>query len=326
MNSVITQETFDGLVAIRADPAQTLDWAPLFVLPEWLAVWWWEFGGDAELYLAAVRQGDAVIGVAPLKIRGEEASLVGDTDVCDYLDFVVAPGRAGDFFTVLLDNLASRGLKRLVLEPLRPDSVAFTCLSDIAANRGDKVSCQPAAVSVEMALPATWEEYLGGLAAKQRHEVKRKLKKLYAAGVVTYRYTGGGSDTGALMDDFFRLFALSPSDKVAFMTTRMERFFRGLAAAMDKAGLLRFGVLELDGKTVAMVMAFDYRGSVYLYNSAYDPAYQDVSVGLLSKVLCIQESIKLGRRCFDFLKGNESYKYNIGGQGVDLYSCRLDIG
>ena len=110
------------------------------------------------------------------------------------------------------------------------------------------------------------------------------------------------------------------------MNSRMESFFRSMAGAMAEAGLLRLGILELDSQPVAMLMGFDYNGTMYLYNSAYNPEYDSLSVGLLSKALCIKESIQEGKKRFDFLKGNETYKYHLGGQKITLYNCKINIG
>ena len=74
-----------------------------------------------------------------------------------------------------------------------------------------------------------------------------------------------------------------------------------------------------------MVMGFDYNDSVYLYNSGYDPRYSSLSVGLLSKVLLIKDSIQRGRKRFDFLKGSEPYKYHLSGKEVPLSSCQITI-
>ena len=127
------------------------------------------------------------------------------------------------------------------------------------------------------------------------------------------------------MDTFLKLFALSQEEKASFMTARMESFFRALAKAMAEIGLLRFGVLEVDGIPTAMTMNFDYNGSIYLYNSAYNPQYNSLSVGLLCKLLCLKESIEQGRVKWDFLKGGEPYKYQIGGREIPLYSCQITI-
>ena len=94
---------------------------------------------------------------------------------------------------------------------------------------------------------------------------------------------------------------------------------------MALARLLKLGVLELDTLPVAMIMCFDYNGCLYLYNSGYDPQYTSLSVGLLSKVLCIKESIQEGKKRFDFLKGDETYKHHLGGREVPLSRCRITI-
>jgi len=65
---------------------------------------------------------------------------------------------------------------------------------------------------------------------------------------------------------------------------------------------------------------------VYLYNSAYDPEYSYLSVGILSKALYIKDSIQRGKKRFDFLKGSEHYKYHLGGREVPLYNCQITFG
>jgi len=259
-------------------------------------------------------------------VEGRKASLLGSVDVCDYLDFVVAPGSENDFFSTLLNDLKQKGVTHLDLKSLRPDSTVLTNLVGLAQSRQYEVLCQPEDVSLELDLPSTWEEYLAILTAKQRHEVRRKLRRLWEAGKVDYHIIEGRASVKNAMDIFLKMFTESRSDKAAFLTSQRESFFRSLANAMAKDGLLRLGVLELDSIPTAMVMCFDYNGCVYLYNSGYDPQYESLSVGLLSKVLCIKESIEKGKKRFDFLKGNEIYKYHLGGREIPLYNCQITIG
>jgi CelD/BcsL family acetyltransferase involved in cellulose biosynthesis len=321
----ITEESFASLTSYWTEAKHNLRWNSIFVLPSWLQVWWQTFGPGAELYLRAVRRGEEIIGIAPLLIREETASIIGSADVCDYLDFIVAPGAERDFFSELLDDLKQKDVAHLELRPLRPDSTVLTDLVAIAQNRKYEVLCHEEGVSVELDLPSTWDEYLVALAKKQRHEVKRKLRRLWEVGDVSYRCVEVSQGVGDFMDTFLKLFSLSREEKANFMTARMESFFRSLAEAMAEIGLLRFGILELNALSVAMIMRFDYNDVVYLYNSAYDPNYSYLSVGLLSKVLCIKESIQSGRKKWDFLKGGEPYKYHIGGREVPLYGCRIKI-
>jgi CelD/BcsL family acetyltransferase involved in cellulose biosynthesis len=51
-----------------------------------------------------------------------------------------------------------------------------------------------------------------------------------------------------------------------------------------------------------------------LYNSGYDPAFSQASVGIVSKAMALQSAIADGARAFDFLRGAEPYKYDLGGR------------
>ncbi|MFC2002576.1 GNAT family N-acetyltransferase [Chloroflexota bacterium] len=290
-----------------------------------MEVWWRVFGSGAELYLGVVRQGEEIIGIAPLLVRDKTASILGSADVCDYLDFIVIPGRERDFFAVLLDDLVQKGINHLDLRSLRPDSTVPTELVPLARDREYDVCCNPEDVSLELDLPSTWEEYLATLVPKQRHEVKRKLRRLGEEGDLGYRSVEDKASIRDILVTFLKLFTESREEKATFMTASMESFFSLMADTMSEARLLRIGILELDARPTAMVMSFDYHDCVYLYNSGYDPQYRSLSVGLLSKVLCIKESIQRGRKRFDFMKGGESYKYHLGGREIPLYSCQITL-
>jgi CelD/BcsL family acetyltransferase involved in cellulose biosynthesis len=325
LDDTVTLESFDSLTSYWLDSRDSAIWDCIFVLPPWLEVWWHDFGSDAELYLGAFRKGGTITGVAPLLLRGTEASFIGSGDLCDYLDFVIVPGKEVDFFNILLDDLQGRGIRRLNLRPLRPNSSVLTHLMGIAKNRNYDVSCKVEDVSLELDLPPTWQEYLNTLTQKQRHEVNRKLRRLGEAGNVNYRVVEDSDSLLDSMDLFLRLFRQSREDKAIFLTNRVESFFRSLVKATARSGLLRFGILELNATPAAMVMYFDYNNSVFLYNNGYDPKHSFLSVGLISKVLCLKDNVERGRSKFDFLKGAEEYKYRLGGKEITLYGCEISF-
>ena len=321
MDWQFTLETFDSLSPHWKKLEEGSQTSRIFSSPEWSQVWWQQFGSGARLYLGAVRYQKRTIGIAPLLIRENVASFIGDSDVCDCLDFVVEPGKEEDFFRALLDNLVREGIIRLDMAPLRPDSTVFTSLAPIARKQGWQVSCSEVDVSVELNLPATWEEYLQMLTPKQRHELKRKLRRLDEEGEINYR-TSTDATSGDI-DIFLRLFRDSRQDKAAFLTPEMESFFRSVANAMSEQKLLRLSILELNTSPMAVTMSFDYKNDIYLYNSGYDPEYSWLSVGVISKALCIKDSIERGKNRFDFLKGGEAYKYHLGGHESPLYKCSV---
>jgi CelD/BcsL family acetyltransferase involved in cellulose biosynthesis len=315
----------DSLISLHLEEASHLVWQPLFVLPTWLAAWWRIFGRTQSPLLAVVRQDDRIIGIAPLKAKGSAASFMGDTAVADYLDFIVSPGFEKEFFSVLLDELKSRGTDRLDLAALRTDSATLNHLIPLAREHGCSISCFTEDITLELDLPASWPEYLAVLTTKQRHEVKRRLRRLNEVGNVSFHIATDSNDIEVGLDTLIRLMRLSRQDKNHFLDEPMLAFFKEMTAAMTTEGLLRLGSLELDGLVVATVLCFDYNNTVYLYNSGYDPRYGDLSVGLLCKVLCIKNSIEQSKKCFDFLTGAEVYKYRLGGREAELKRCRIDL-
>jgi CelD/BcsL family acetyltransferase involved in cellulose biosynthesis len=164
------------------------------------------------------------------------------------------------------------------------------------------------------------------LTGKQRHEVRRKLRRLNEAAEVNYRVVDGFNEVMDEMETFLALFGLSRSDKAAFMTDQMAMYFRSLAETMARENLLKLYFLDLDGTPAAAVMCFDYDSTIYLYNNGYDGRFSSLSVGLLSKVLTIKESIQRGKKKYDFLKGTEDYKHRLGGKPVPLYRCQVKVG
>lgn len=325
MSYSVIENTLNDLHAYRSDSIQTLKWPSVFMLPEWMQTWWQIFGAGTRPFVRSVKDGDKVIGIAPLMIRNDIAYLIGDTDVCDYLDFIVTPGMENDFFVVLLDYLKQNSIKSLDLNHVRPDSTVLENLIKAAETKNCRVTTHKETVSFEMDLPSSFDKYLETLSAKQRHEVRRKLRRLTEEGRIEYRFIEKGNELPAAMDVFFRMFTQSRQDKAVFMTEQMKSYFRLLVDAMKEIGLFKLGVLELDNKPVAEISCFDYDDCMYLYNSGYDPQYVSLSVGLLSKVLAIKDSIEKGKKRFDFLKGAEAYKEHLGGKEVPLYRCQIRI-
>jgi CelD/BcsL family acetyltransferase involved in cellulose biosynthesis len=318
-------EDFNSLSSLFSQQDSGLCWNLVFTLPAWLKTWWQYFGGGAEACLRSIRLEQKIIGIAPLQIRQGIASIIGSVNVCDYQDCVVVPGHEIDFYNALLDDLVKQGAAGLLLETVRPDSTIALNLLPLARERGYAVEYNQVDVSADMPLPSSWEDYLAALEGKQRHEIKRKMGNLQEIGETSYQTVAEKEAIAAATEAFLHLFPESRGDKAQFMTDEMQAFFRSLSLAMAEIGVQRFGVLKAGDKPAAMVMYFEYNESVFLYNSAYDPAFKSMSVGIISKARCIQDSIERRKRRFDFLKGAEPYKHRLGGKEIPMFSCRIAL-
>jgi CelD/BcsL family acetyltransferase involved in cellulose biosynthesis len=322
----VTIASLDELTALWRDHGAALQWTCPFVLPPWLRAWWTVLGADARPWVAVVLQGEAIIGVAPLMIQDKTIRFLGGSDVCDYFDCVVRQDQERLFFTTLLAHLAALGCHELDLGPVRSDAAVYKFFSEGEPSAGVTWRIGQEDVLAQLDLPETWEEFLGSLDGKQRHELRRKLRRLHEAGRVRFRSVDDGAHLREAVEIFLRLFILNRQDKAAFMTPPMVSFFRTLAFALAEEGMLRLFFLEVADLPVASVFCFDYLGIRYLYNNGYDDAYQGLSVGLLSKVLSLQAAIAEGLRTFSLLKGGETYKYRLGGKLLPLVRCRVTWG
>lgn len=316
-------ESFDSLSSAWEELLQNATYNHIFFTPTWQRVWWEQLGRGNEPLLVSFREGGELIGVAPLMRRGTTLSLLGDADVCDYLDLVTRKGHEDGVCRALYDFLSETGWESLDLVPLRPDSVTVGHFIPLLEQKGCAVEKSQIDTSPEAALPGDWEQFLAGLSKKNRHELRRKMRRLESAGEVRHTCTG---DPGSLvkdMEDFLALFKASREEKVAFLTPAREAYFRNLVQATLERNFLRLSFLELDGKRVAANLCFDYNGSIYLYNSGYDPGYYRLAVGLLHKAYCLRKAITSGKARFDFLRGAEPYKYDLGGEDVPIYRYRV---
>ena len=308
-----TQKLWENLLSVSAVDT-------LFITPQWQKVWWEQFGDGAEMLLLGFEGEKHVEGIAPLARRDGTISFIGGQDLCDYSDFLVSRGAEARFYQSLLERLDREEWQTLELSSLSEDSPTLVYLPPLARERGYNVEVQQEDVAPGLNLPDDWEAYLQGLSKKDRHELRRKFRRLCSAdeGFRYYKLSDPVEVDGNL-EDFFSLMRTSREVKHHFLTRPREQFFRNIAREMAGIGIFKLFFLELRGQRVAAAMCFDYGPARLLYNSGFNPAYGYYSVGLLLKALCVKDAIEDGKDYFDFLRGSEPYKYDLGGSNRTLY-------
>ncbi len=319
----------------------------IFLTWEWQTAWWRCLGAPrGPLVLLAAREAGRLIGILPLYLTTEGAhtlQVVGCIEVADYLDLIVEAGQEEPVYRAFLDWLAGEGktatgweLVDLCNQPSA--SLAHALLPEMARARGWTADVVQEDVCPIVTLPPigpdgwkeTWEAYLAMLDKKERHEIRRKLRRAEReAPDLNFRIVSTLDGLDEAMTEFIRLHQLSSRDKSDFMTPEMQTFFREIAAMAADNGWLRLYFLETGGQAVSSYFCFDYHGDILVYNSGYDPAANpQLSFGwvLLSKM--IQDAIVQGRQRVDFLQGDEDYKYRFGGVDTPVYRTivRQDAG
>ncbi len=302
----------------------------LFLTREWQRVWW-DALGEGDLCVLTMRdEAGQLTGIAPLffssgEISGAQVAFVGCREVSDYLDFIFERGQEPACFAALLDYLAGEDCpawREIGLCNIPETSPTLSVLPGMAAARGWQAETRFEDVCPIVQLPATFEDYLAMLDGKERRELTRKLRRASEDVHLVFAQDAGSLDRD--MDDFIRLMTASMPDKAAFMTPRMNRFFHMAARAMFEAGWLELSFLEVNGDRAATYLNFIYDNTVLVYNSGLDPhKYAYLSPGQVLLGRLIEKAIHDRRRAFDFLQGNEDYKYKFGGKDLKLYTLYI---
>ena len=176
------------------------------------------------------------------------------------------------------------------------------------------------AVTAVLDLPATFDDYLAAIGKKDRHELRRKRRRFdneVGPGRVERR---SGEEAVAL---FARLHRLSAGDKGEFMTEAMERFF--LALHTEAGGVIDV-LRDRKGRPASAIFSFEDEDGFYLYNSAYEPSMRSLSPGNVMLSHLIERSIERGLPVFDFLKGDEPYKFRLGARERPLFHVTATVG
>lgn len=320
------RSSFAGLVeaweALRAvSPADHV-----FLSFAWQTTWWSIFGPPDALHLILVWDGDDLAAAAPLYRDGKALRFVGGVDLTDYLDCLYRPDAAPSLFEVLRHHLAEAGALSLDLTNLPDGSPTLPALTGFGQEGAFRVWLDQADVCPAIDLEGGWDGYLARLTKKDRHELRRKSRRLESAGAVRHYLVDSLPAIRAAWPDFFRLHTLSRPEKVAFLTPDVRRFFEEMAEALFPLGIFRLYFLEVDGIRVSAVICFVQGDELWLYNSGYDPDYRHLSVGLLLKALCLRDAAEAGLRRFDFLRGSEPYKYHLGATDRPIYRVRVERG
>jgi len=307
-----------------------------FLRHEYLHAWWETRGGGewpaAELAVVVARRDGRLAGVAPFFFTrnrdGDPAlMLLGSIEISDYLDFIVRPADLEAFLSGLLDFLASAAdlpdWRLLDLHNLFADSPALPALQAAAAGRGWFFTQERTYHAPSIPLPGDFETYLAGIDKKQRHEIRRKMRRAEEAGQdVRWYFVADAAALDAEVDAFLTLMADDP-EKAAFLTEAMRRQMHLSCRAALENGWLQLAFLEADGAKAAGYLNFDYQGRIWVYNSGIDRRFLELSPGWVLLGYLLQWANENGRSEFDFMRGNEDYKYRFGAVDRAVVRARV---
>jgi CelD/BcsL family acetyltransferase involved in cellulose biosynthesis len=308
-----------------------------FLTFDYLQAWWETRGGgewpeDSQLVLVLAFKDQHLVGAAPLfhamNLEGIPALMfLGAIEVSDFLDFIVTPEDSQEFITGLIDFLIQDeeipAWEMIDLYNLLEESPTINHLQAEANRQGwsyQKNQLQP---SPYIPLPDDFETYLAGIDKKQRHEIRRKLRNVESSLHEGDLYIT--EDPSLLFSDvetFINMMAQDPAKK-AFLTQPMREHLHRTAQTAFEKGWLHLAFFTLDGHKAAANMSFIFDNRLWLYNSGWEWDYREFSPGWVLLAHLIKWCTENGVEEFDFMRGDENYKYKFGG--IDRHIFRITL-
>jgi CelD/BcsL family acetyltransferase involved in cellulose biosynthesis len=162
-----------------------------------------------------------------------------------------------------------------------------------------------------------FDGFLATLGKKQRHEIRRKVRRAESAGPVELVES---TDPLADLDAFIDLHQRRWGDLGLFPDTRggeqarvfVRRLFELFAGAPDGHPTIHLGFLTVGGRRIGAEIHFETAGSVLYYNAGIDPDAKALSPGVLLLERLVRRAIQRGKCRLDLLRGDEPYKYEWG--------------
>jgi CelD/BcsL family acetyltransferase involved in cellulose biosynthesis len=308
-----------------------------FLRYEYLNAWWKTLGGgewqNPEMYTITMRhENGELAGIAPLFFTENNEKqpalmLLGSFEISDYLDFIVRSPDLKEFIDALSNYLASSQApdwRVLDLYNIPENSPTLKALKEAASKRGWSYTQQPLKPCPYIPLPGDWEVYLSNIDKKQRHEVRRKLRRAEENDPpVRWYIVDDESRLDAEIEDFLALMAQDPEKKL-FLTEPMREQQRLCAKAAFQAGWLQLAFLTVGEQKAAGYLNFDYANQIWVYNSGLNFNFRELSPGWVLLGYLLKWANENQRLAFDFMRGDEDYKYRFGG--IDRHIVRLQIG
>ena len=286
---------------------------------------WWQFKGggqwpeNTQLKLLSFIKDDTLTGIAPFFRVGDNETetlhLLGSVEISDYLDFISPANQIDTLVEELFKYLNSEGnlqFKKIVLVNVPGNSPTLPVLEKTAGRFEWKVEIENAYHTPSIKLTDNWEAYLAGIDKKQRHEIRRKIRRLNEDAERLNWYIV--SEKELLEDEFEALLEMMALDrqKAKFLTSKMRKQMHALTQWAFIAGYLQLSFLTINGEKASGYICFDYNNRIFVYNSGFDMKFSFYSPGWVHLSYLIQHAIENNKHSFDFMRGDETYKYHFG--------------
>jgi len=302
--AVTRERVDDDLAAAWDDLADRVDAVP-FARPGWLLAW--ARAAGVRLEALAARCGSRLAGVLPVVEQPWGLRTPADWHT-PWLEAVAEDAAAQ---LALAAALAATGLPRITVDFVLDGEPTAEAATAALAAAGYRLAPRARLESPFVAVSGPWEGYLATLSTHRRSELRRRARRLDAAGVVSREVHREPHGLAARLEEAFAVEATGwkgTAGTAVASDPGVAGFYRSMAAWAAERGWLRLAFLRLDGRPLAFDLALEAGGRHFLLKTGYDPAYTSLSPGLLLRLHMLERAFASGLRSYEFCGAAEPWK------------------
>lgn len=320
------QESWDNLLAGAPNASLFLTW-------EWMFTWWEIYHPQNpgwKLHILVFRDGDSLIGILPLFVSSESIGFVkykrvgflGDeVESTDYLDIITSDAYRVYFtenlYSILAEEFSTADL--IHFKGILADSIIDQGFYH--QNNGSSLR-QEFRICPYITLPSSFDDYLSRLSSNFRYNIRRRTKKFLkqpGARLSIISEPERMAETIEMVFDLHWKRAQQKQLDTKFLKEKRCAFHQKCAERLAKKNYVKIFVGEIEGQPVASLYCYEFDNTLFYFQSGFDPDWDKISPGLVIMAYAIQYAIENNLRCFDFMRGNEEYKFNWTNDFYHLY-------
>jgi len=308
-----------------------------FLRWEWAYSFWRTIDSrGATLLVLVCHDGEQLVGIAPLyaypstfmRWPVRKITFLGDRVASDYMDFIVRPGYEARCCRSVLRHLRQDCPVRyelIELDAVCSDSGLYRyastrCATDGSTSIAFRFQCPRAP------LQSSFEDYLKGLSSSTRYAIGRR-ERGFASEFPRHQVTHVDmTREPGLLDALFELHRR----RWETVTTAASTFYSDFRMRFNRDLLGRLGdgdgyftVVSTDGRPVSIVYTFAYKKNAFFYQNGWAPEFARHGVGLIAIQHAIRHAARAGFSSFDFLRGEEDYKFKFCRDVRNAYVVRI---
>ncbi len=313
--------------------------ASFFQSFEWLETYWKHFGAGQKLRTLIVCSAGRPEGILPLVVR-RESTRVGRLRVLtypldDWSSFYgpIGPDPAATLAAGLehvrrterdWDILELRWLGAAGTDTAQTEQA----MHDAGFQAYRTVWDRTAVVNLE----GTWDAYLAGRSRRWRRNLRHWEKRFARQGKISYvryRPTGTAHEDADPRWDLYdtceqiaqRSWQGSSTSGTTLSHDSIRPFLREAHAVAAAAGAVDLNLLLLDGRPLAFVYGYHYRGCTYGLRVGYDAGQSRDGAGNMLLAHVIRDSFQRGDRIYDMGIGSLDWKTRFRTAVVPIFRC-----